>query len=955
MDIVIEERSSSSITTVLPQVRLILKQVMSPDAKQEIYAKAFSMDFGQKLNDVGLVSVWKYYFLAKVKEFDDHIHAYFLGGMEGLQKLITLDDEKDIKCFHELVELANQYLNRLFHENITENLRMKTKVLSKVNRSLINEFFKTFEPSESEFTQMHVDVGEYFLAERRRQATTDFKRAFHSYTLKTSTLINVVIVLLDKGYRKTELIEVFKELKAEGQKQINESVPPEDKHVFASMIASRVSDYRGRYGQPQMIAYVKGKSSKQNSKKKTDLSKVECYKCHEKGHYSNDCHKSSIQNTKRDAYSIFVSFIWDSGSDAHVVNDMSYFWNFREVRTAFETVNGKSQPAYSLGYGDMRVRYGKAHEAVLTNVHYIPESNTCLFSYAEGMKDGIKTWFGDYTVTTENNEVIGSSSVHGKPVINFEALLPRNTIYHVGEPIPKRLRLIGSVTTSVHIQRRTIFSVNSSKSIPRSKRLSEFDPMEIHRHLGHPNEEQFNIIKRKDKRLEGVPHVKTMDCNACAMARSVMQRPKFSHITKVDYPMQILHVDVCGPFPDVAYDRSSCFVTIVDDFARFTYAAPIRNKNFAAGHIQSFVNRSFARFRGMNFCIAIRVDNGGEFVNKDMIKWMFHKGIDFQKTVPGSSHQNGTVEKKQQSIQTKIRTLLADANVPTVFWPDALRVSVDFLNWLPSKSIDSERPVDRWFGKQSEFKEDVTFGTLAHVHIPHHHPKSKLHPKSIVACYLGPSPDRAAGRFYSHEVDTVFESDQARFDTSRFYFEEYFPQFQKLVSNWKDRPVTGVPGLPPLNRSSPRVSKWEYENLFKIVDPSLINQSVSPEDESPSKTQPTEMVTERSLPTEASISPQRVVTFSGTVQGHSSTSVNPIPIVAEAAKTGDSSSKEGMSETKPSDIPNPEPTEVCAPELVEVENRDPIVKDIVDEVIAVDDSIADDSMKEAENVCISSG
>ncbi|GEQ70382.1 hypothetical protein JCM33374_g4059 [Metschnikowia sp. JCM 33374] len=62
---------------------------------------------------------------------------------------------------------------------------------------------------------------------------------------------------------------------------------------------------------------------------------------------------------KKDEYSTRVEFIWDSGSDAHVVNDMSYYSSFKEQITIFDTVDG-GKPVSALGNGDVVVRYNES-------------------------------------------------------------------------------------------------------------------------------------------------------------------------------------------------------------------------------------------------------------------------------------------------------------------------------------------------------------------------------------------------------------------------------------------------------------------------------------------------------------------------------------------------------------------------------------------------------------------
>lgn len=380
--------------------------------------------------------------------------------------------------------------------------------------------------------------------------------------------------------------------------------------------------------------------------------------------------------------------------------------------------------------------------------------------------------------------------------------------------------------------------------------------------------------------LLGYEGVSTLECSACASARSTMHRPKFSFQTKVTYPLEILHFDLCGPFRGVAYDKSKYFLVIVDDYSRYVHAEALVSKSDAVECIKEFVNKSFAKFRGRNYPVAFRCDSGGEFVNQNLKMYMMDKGIEFQTSVPGSSHQNGTAERKIRDFQTKIRTLLIDGRVPSVLWPEALRMAEYILNWTPSSAIGFQRPIDVWNGKQMMFQALPIFGTLAHVHIPDRYSqKTDLWAKALPCCYLGPAPFRCAGRFYSHHAKTVFESDQAEFVASKFYFDDYYLEFVNVFARSLNIRMTGGHGLTSVNYSQPQDSKREYELMFQLEnDPSAVSiESNSSPEQSPRST------LQADIETEASPRPRELIS-----QSKQSVSIQPsdeVPIIPESNPT----------------------------------------------------------------------
>lgn len=807
-------------------------------------------------------------------------------------------------------------------------------------------FFEANEPDTEVFQACHIRIAEYLLLEQRRSAQAPTSRTFILHGYRKPLIVDTCILMLTLQYKFSEIYEVFREFNTTGVKQLLPDASPKEITAFANKLEVKLSQQRSN--QPEkfvgLTTRVRNRKNKPSKDKNNDGNKVVCYKCNKPGHTSPQCNKNNEE------YIAFVKFIWDLGSEAHVVNDMSYYWNFREVLTAFETVNGKKAPVYSLGYGDVIVKYGNGHQKKLTNVHYIPQSGTCLFSHGEGKKDGLFTSLilkvGEDEVQLDNGEVIGRKQGGSQIYVDFEVVMPRKTIFLLGEVLSQREGIIDNWNIPTQFHLKAIFSVAKKRQRTSETTFKEnigLDSMAIHRKYGHPNEDQFKKIKILED-LGDVEHIKTKDCVACAVGRSTMHRPKFSHRTKVDYPIQILHVDICGPFPDCAYDGSRYFLTVVDDYSRYVFAVPLAVKNQAMGHIQNFINKSYAKFRGKNFCVGIRTDNAGEFLNSNMRTWMFHKGIDFERSIPGSSHQNGTAERKQRDIQTKVRTLLADANMPTVFWPDALRASVEILNWTPTLATNYQRPVDVWNGEKMTFYANPVFGTLAYVHIPSHHPKSALFERAVVSVYLGPAQGKAAGRFYSHEADTIFDSDQALFDSLTFYFDQEFPEFRKKITRWRENAISGIGGLPPLPYHKPKVSRWEYENLFKIVDPSLQNHGASPENEPPLSTQQTEMNTEGSLHPEVLASPPVDTNTSVPMQNHAEPS---FPVQSDGLlSTPDIPEILGISNPEQDSLqPEPQDTEMEDPPATDT------VADPIDEPIdPLDDFILEDASSVTENI-----
>ncbi|GEQ68360.1 hypothetical protein JCM33374_g2028 [Metschnikowia sp. JCM 33374] len=738
-----------------------------------------------------------------------------LKGKAAFKELFEITDDEDKKAFAKVVNYFDEYISIVFMKNVHSGVLTTAQIYDFATIVDINGFFEANKPEELGFNKTHGKIA-YYLANELKNASISFEKdsMLHSYT-KTDSIQVLMVIFKHK-------INVLKSIQAILDAYLRDNPTVKTIHF---------------------VEKKKGKKNQENKSTSNSSQGIVCYRCREPGHKVPQCPKS-VPNNKKDEYSTRVEFIWDSGSDAHVVNDMSYYSSFKEQITIFDTVDG-GKPVSALGNGDVVVRFGDDHQTILTDVQYIPQSESCIFSRSEGFKDRLPTICGTSEVKLPSGEVIGQAGIYGKPSIVFNVILPTQTIFYVGTPVPNRPQFIMNLSAPTERQSRTIFSVQRRKSKNKAK-SSNLDPMEVHRDYGHPNEYQLKQIIKLDG-LDPVLAVKTIDCSSCVFGRMTMHRPKASYETVVTYPGEIFHLDICGPFADTAHDGSRYFLSMVDDFSRYYYAVPMIVKNEAGGLIREFINQSFAKFRGKNFTVAIRCDNAGEFVNKTMTSYMAKRGIVFQKTTPGSSHQNGTVEKRQSDLQKKVRSLLSDANMPTVFWPDALRTAVEFLNWNPTPTLEGDRPINKWNGYASRYSPHPAFGRLAYVNIPHHHPQSKFLSRAIEAVYLGPAPLRSAGRFYSHVVNQVFDSDQVMYHPSAFYFDKFWPQLNKVVLRTNTRGIQGIGGIPVLAQSRPQVSKSEYEDLFtKLSDVPDQVYTTSYGTSSPELWTPTSTMTEQS-------------------------------------------------------------------------------------------------------------
>ncbi|KAM9916699.1 hypothetical protein OXX59_009809, partial [Metschnikowia pulcherrima] len=108
---------------------------------------------------------------------------------------------------------------------------------------------------------------------------------------------------------------------------------------------------------------------------------------------------------------------------------------------------------------------------------------------------------------------------------------------------------------------------------------------------------------------------------------------------------------------------------------------------------------------------------------------------------------------------------------------------------------------------------------------------SKFGPITVECAYLGPSVARSGHRFFTYDPPHVFESDQADFDDTRFYFREYFVDDAMCtkIHNSNRLPSTLLPCIkypPSAKKRTKNENEENFRRLQELFAPSTFDPSV---------------------------------------------------------------------------------------------------------------------------------
>ncbi|GJY41293.1 putative ribonuclease H-like domain-containing protein [Tanacetum coccineum] len=329
----------------------------------------------------------------------------------------------------------------------------------------------------------------------------------------------------------------------------------------------------------------------------------------------------------------------DSGCSRHMTGNKSYLTDYEEINGGFVAFGGNSKRGKITG--KCKIRTGKLD---FKYVYFVKELKFNLFSVLQmcDKKNSILFTDTECVVLSPDFKLTDKSHVLLK--------VPRkDNMYSVDL---KNVVLQGGLTC--------LFA----KATPDESNL-------WHKRLGHVNFKTMNKVVRGNL-VRGLP-LKLFEinqtCVSCQKGKQHKAYCKTKTISSINQPLQMLHMDLFGPtFVKSLMKKMYCLV-VKDDFSWFSWVF-LATKDESSEILKTFLT-------GIEKLIDLRVkvircDNETEFKNRVMNQFCEIKGIKREFSVARTPQQNRVAERKNMTLIEAARTMLADSNLPTTFWAEAV-------------------------------------------------------------------------------------------------------------------------------------------------------------------------------------------------------------------------------------------------------------------------------------------
>ena len=379
-----------------------------------------------------------------------------------------------------------------------------------------------------------------------------------------------------------------------------------------------------------------------------------CYFCNKLGHLKRNCNRYKRWAEKRaakgnsnmalvcfESNSVSIpsnSWILDSGSSIHVANSLQDFISQKTPnRDQVQVVVGNGKRVRVHAIGTVRLYLDSGFCLELNDVVYVPSMRRNLISVSKLVKSKFKVDMHEF---------------------GFDLFL--NSI-RVGNGL-----IVDEMFQLTHEKEKLVLNV---ETIGQKRPLTRDSSSRLwHKRLGHISRERMQRLV-KEEILPPLDFTDYGDYIECIKGKMTNSRKLGS--TRSSHLLEIIHTDICGPFPIETLEGHRYFITFIDDYSRFCYLYLIPTKSTAFEVFKVFKteveNQLDLKIK------VVRSDRGGEYYGKydeqgrhpaPFARYLQDCGIVAQYTHPGTPEQNGVAERRNRTLKDMVRSMICNIDLP---------------------------------------------------------------------------------------------------------------------------------------------------------------------------------------------------------------------------------------------------------------------------------------------------
>jgi hypothetical protein len=268
---------------------------------------------------------------------------------------------------------------------------------------------------------------------------------------------------------------------------------------------------------------------------------------------------------------------------------------------------------------------------------------------------------------------------------------------------------------------------------PRStaKRVLSLD--ELHRQLGHASEDRLRKAAANLADIQVDARTTLSPCIPCIQGKQHRKAAGRGPAPRASRPWEMIHSDVCSPFPVQSFQGKQYFVLFIDDYSCHATVYFICKKSEVPAMFKLFNNTVVPN----HACVCVlQSDNGREYIGNKFSDYLCNIGIQFEPAPAYMLQYNGVAERFNQMIGEMACTMILGSTLPKSFWAKAVAHAVDTNNCLLTWANKDRLPLEMLHGHPPWLGHLHPFSACCFLFLHEDH-WDKLSAKSHEVVYLG--------------------------------------------------------------------------------------------------------------------------------------------------------------------------------------------------------------------------
>ena len=470
--------------------------------------------------------------------------------------------------------------------------------------------------------------------------------------------------------------------------------------------------------------------AQKSKKKKRNMRNVECFNCHNKGHMKADCwakgggkegqgpkkktganedaaaasEKSQADDieawavieevSEEVAESVYGPAIveepplkveveaelYDSGASRHMSPFRHKFATYQSIPPR-AVITADKRLFHAEGVGDLQIEVpnGKSSTSVLLkDTLYAPQIGLTIVSVGRIASAGYSVSFENDSCNIRKDEdqrIVGQIPANG------------NGLYKV-----EHAAMAGAALEQVNIHT-------------------------LHRRLGHVSLDSIRRLVRTNAvaGLQIIDDHSPFFCDSCAHAKMTRKPIRKERTTPQATAFgEEVHTDLWGPAPVISLGGRKHYISLTDDYSRYTWLALLRTKDEALEAYKTFV--AWAKTQHGATIKKLRSDRGGEYTGNEFKKFLQDEGSERGLTTHDTPQHNGISEALNRRLLERMRAMLHASGLPKNLWGEAINHAVWLKNRASTRALGKVTPFERLYGQKPNLGGVPEWGQRVWVH-----------------------------------------------------------------------------------------------------------------------------------------------------------------------------------------------------------------------------------------------